>query len=486
MNSSNVDKYAPFGNSHGPMLTGNLAPVFEETTIDGQVVEGEIPADLNGVYLRNGPNPHFEPNGSHHVFDGDGMVHAAHFDRGKVTYKNKWVRTAGWLEENKVGHSLHGGIMSTRLGHDGASLKDTANTDIIGHAGHAVATWYLAGTPYHIDPISLDTIETGDYTFGPNEGISAHPKVDQFTGELMFFDYFHSQPHMAYGVVDASGKAIHQTLIELPGSRLPHDMAITENYSILHDLPLRNDEAAFRAGRHKIEFVASLPTRFGVIPRFGGADTIRWFEFSPCFVYHVINAWEEDDEIVMIACRYMPTIDKNGRIDEQTTAKNIAHLVMNARLWRYRMNVKTGETSEECLDPDNNVEFPGFNSSLTGRKTRWGYLVDHDPQTVRWTGIRKYDTDSGVCVGKWSDGHESSWYSEPWFAPADAQSSEDHGYVVTFLWNAATEEQQLHVFDALDISQGPIARIAIPTRIPYGFHACWMKADQIRSSAISS
>jgi len=473
---------APFGESHGPMLTGALAPVSEEFVLDDLTIEGELPTDLNGVYLRNGPNQRFEPNGTYHAFDGDGMLHAAHFDRGKVTYRNKWIRTDAWLEEDKVGKSLYTGIYSTRKGRDDRPLKDTANTDVIGHAGHAVACWYLAGVPYHVDPITLKTLDKGDYLFGPGKGFSAHPKVDEHTGELMFFDYYHSRPHMSYGVVDASGKAKHQTLIELPGARLPHDMAITENYSILHDLPVYNDEEAFRAGRHKIRFDASLPARFGVIPRYGDGNSIRWFEFSPCFLYHVVNAWEEGDEIVMVACRYMPARAADGSIDELRTARQIATLVMDARLWRYRMNLKTGEAIEECLDPDLNVEFPGFDASRSGRKTQWGYLVDHDPAILRWTGLRKFNTDTGACVGAWTDDRDACWYSEPWFAPADNQSREDHGYVVSFVWNDRTRKQQLQVFDAQDLSQGPIARVQIPHRVPSGFHACWMKPSQISSA----
>ncbi len=479
MNNPSVSPEEPFGESHGPMLTGNFAPIFEEYVLDDFAVEGEIPADLNGVYLRNGPNPRFEPNGMYHAFDGDGMLHAAHFDRGKVTYRNKWVRTDAWQEEDRAGRAEYWGIMSTLKGRSERPLKDTANTDVIGHAGHAVACWYLAGVPYHIDPITLETLGKGDYTFAPGNGLSAHPKVDEVTGELLFFDYFHEHPHMTYGVVDATGKATHQIPIELPGSRLPHDMGITENYSILHDLPVFNDEAAYRAGRHKIRFDASLPTRFGVIPRHGAADTIRWFEFSPCFLYHVVNAWEEGDEVVMVACRYMPVIDAGGRIDEVKTARRIATLGMDARLWRYRMNPKTGESQEECLDPDRNVEFPTYDSARTGRKTQWGYLVDHDPDILRWTGIRKYNTDSGECTGAWTDGHDDCWYSEPWFAPADNQRSEDHGYVVSFVWNDRSRQQQLQVFDALDLSQGPVARVHIPHRMPPGFHACWMKPNQI-------
>jgi len=474
------DPNAPFGHDHGAMITGTFAPIPDEETFDNLPVEGAIPVDLNGVYLRNGPNPRFEPKGAHHFFDGDGMIHAACFRDGKLTYRNRWVRTKGWLENDKKGEEGFWGVMNTVKGSAAKPMNDVANTDVIGHGGNAVATWYLAGTPYIIDPVTLETIRSApEYVSGPGKGMSAHSKVDEFTGELMFFDYFTEHPFMSYGVVNAEGKLVHHVPVELPGDRLPHDMGITENYSILHDLPVYHDEGALRAGRHKIRFNSSLRTRFGVIPRYGEPESIQWFEFSPCFLYHVVNCWEEGDEVVMIACRYMPARNDDGSIDEHRTAKMIATLVMDARLWRYRMNVKTGEAKEECLDPDRNVEFPGYNSALTGRHTRWGYFVDHDPKILRWTGIRKMNTDTGESVGEWSDSHEHCWYSEPWFAPADNPTSEDHGYVIVFVWNDESQSQQLQVFDALDINKGPVARIMMPERVPPGFHACWMKPQQI-------
>jgi carotenoid cleavage dioxygenase len=134
MKSPLVRPDAPFGESHGPMLVGNFAPITEELVLEDLLVEGEIPTDLNGVYLRNGPNQRFEPNGTHHVFDGDGMLHAAHFDRGKVTYRNKWIRTDAWLAEEHAQKCLYAGIMSTRKEREDLRLKDSANTDVIGHA----------------------------------------------------------------------------------------------------------------------------------------------------------------------------------------------------------------------------------------------------------------------------------------------------------------------------------------------------------------
>ena len=76
-----------------PALNGNNAPVHSEDVFDHMTVLGEVPKDLNGIYLRNGPNPFFAPDWRYHAYDGDGMLHAIQFQAGKVTYRNRWVRT---------------------------------------------------------------------------------------------------------------------------------------------------------------------------------------------------------------------------------------------------------------------------------------------------------------------------------------------------------------------------------------------------------
>lgn len=480
MNQPVKDPNAPFGHKYGPYIEGVFSPLSSESTFADLPVTGDIPRDLNGVYLRNGPNPRFEPKGEYHPFDGDGMLHSAHFENGSLVIRNKWVRTDAWKHEDSSGSAKYWGIRQTLKGREDKPLKDSANTDVIGHAGVAVATWYLAGIPYAVDPVSLETLgPLYNYVDKLDSGISSHCKVDEMSGELMYFDYGDEWPYMWYGVVDAQGQMTHRVPVELPGNRLPHDMAITEHYSILHDHPVFHDEAARAAGRHKVVFDSSMPTRLGVLPRKGSAESIRWFEFSGAFIYHVINAWEEGDDIVMVACRYKPARNKDGSFDDDTTAKMIARLVMDARLWRYRMNLKTGECSEECLDPDHNVEFPSFDTQKTGRHSQFAYLVDHHPVLFKWDGICKYNTDTGERLSSWTDNKEHCWYSEPWFAPADNQRDEDHGYVIVFMWNDETRTQELQVFDAKDLSVGPVARVHMPHRIPPGFHACWMKSNQI-------
>lgn len=478
------ENLAPFGEDYGPLLTGVFAPVFEEVVLtDLPLVKGSIPKNLNGVYLRAGPNARYEPNGRYHPFDGDGMVHAAHFDKGKLTYRNRWVQTDGFEEEARAGQSTHYGIRETLKGRADKRLKDTANTDLVGHRGRALALWYMSGDAYEIDPITLKTLGKSQAITQAGGKISAHAKVDEITEEMMFFDYGHEAPYMHYGVVGADGKLKHHVPIDLPGARLPHDMAVTEHYSVLHDLPLFQNPEAMALGRHKIEFYPDMHSRFGVIPRFGASDSIRWFNFSPCYLYHVVNAWEEGDWVVMVGCRYMPCLDAAGNIDAQRTAKDVAELAMHARLWVWKMNVKTGETLEHVLNDKLNAEFPTYNARLTGRKTRFGYLVDHSETTIlQWAGVRKFDLHTGADLGGWSDDSQHSWYSEPWFAEADQPTAEDDGYVITFQWNDALKRQTLDIFDAKNLATGPIAQLEMPVRLPTGFHACWIEKDRLQTN----
>ena len=475
------ENLAPFGEDHGPLLTGVYAPVAEELALkDLKLLKGAIPTNLNGVYLRAGPNARYAPNGRYHPFDGDGMVHAAHFENGHLTYRNRWVHTEGFVEEQQAGKSTHFGIRETLKGRPDKRLKDTANTDMVGHRGRALALWYMSGDAYEIDPITLETLGKSTAISHSGGKISAHAKVDEITEEMMFFDYGNDAPYMHYGVVGADGQLKHHVPIDLPGPRLPHDMAVTEHYSVLHDLPLFHDHEAMALGRHKIQFHPEMSSRFGVIARFGAAESIRWFNFTPCYLYHVVNAWEEGDWVVMVGCRYMPALDALGNIDAQRTAKDVAELVMHARLWVWKMNMKTGETAEHVLNTQHNAEFPSYNGRLTGRKTRFGYLVDHsETVTLQWAGVRKFDLETGADLGGWSDDAQHSWYSEPWFAEADAPQAEDDGYLISFQWNDALQRQTLDIFDARDLACGPVAQVELPQRLPAGFHACWIERDRL-------
>src|SRR5262249_30646455 len=92
---------------NNPFLQGNFGPVEEEVTADDLKGIGQLPAELDGMYSRNGPNPQFPPLGGYHWFEGDGMLHGVRIRDGKASYRNRWVRTAAWGVENKAGKALY-------------------------------------------------------------------------------------------------------------------------------------------------------------------------------------------------------------------------------------------------------------------------------------------------------------------------------------------------------------------------------------------
>ena len=112
-----------------PYLHGIYAPTVHETTAVELPVEGEIPGDLFGAYVRNGPNAVFEPTNPYHWFDGDGMLHAVHFRGGHASYRCRQVRTKGLADEVRRGRAIWPGVMGPfDFEAPRHYLKDTANT----------------------------------------------------------------------------------------------------------------------------------------------------------------------------------------------------------------------------------------------------------------------------------------------------------------------------------------------------------------------
>jgi len=466
-----------------PYLHGIHAPTIHETTAYDLPVAGELPPGLFGAYVRNGPNQLLPPANLYHWFDGDGMVHSVYFADGRAHYRSRLVRTSGLVAEMRAGEALWPGVMGpfdlVRGAEPGRYLKDTANTDLVWHDGNLLALWYLSGEPYRLDPLTLEPRGLADFGGVRSTPISAHPKVDERTGELIWFALAESEPpYMTYGVVDADGKLAHQIPVGIPGPRAPHDVTITERFSILHDFPFFQDPKVLREHGYRVaRFHRDLPSRFGVLPRRGGADEIRWFEFEPGYVLHMVNAWEEGDWIRMDGCfQPDPRIRRNP--EEGVLASMLGYLRIRSHLHRWEMNLATGETRETPLD-DLNVEFCLPDTARYGEKTRWSYH-QHIPSggtTVEFHALVKYDHEDGSCIRY--DYPEGWTASESPFAPAPGAAAEDDGWVVTVATDAASLRSECWVFDARAIERGPVARVALPARVPTGFHAKWLPGDRV-------
>ncbi len=456
-------------NALNPYLGGLYAPVREEISARNLAVIGEIPRTLRGAYFRNGPNPMAPPSGLHHWFDGDGMLHGVWFENGRARYANRYVRTADFEAEIE-GLDAMPGIFSPARVRDGRRTvyKDTANTDIVVHNGRLLALWYISGQPVAVDLRTLETIGVEDFGGKLPKNVSAHSKVDPETGELVFFDYALYEPKMFFGVISADNGLTHFEEVALPGPRLPHDMGLTRNYVILHDLPVVFTDSAICNRMWQIH-VAAQPTRFGVVPRKGGAPT--WFEFPACYIYHVINCWEEGDDVVMAACKMVP----NGYLPDPSAygpyAAMVTVLALRAQPFIWRMNMKTGKGTETQLD-DALSEFPVVNLDYTAKKSRWSYHVVMDDHVLqRFSALRKYDLATGRF--EQHDFAPGVYASEPAFAP-DGRG-EDDGFVVTFTADLAGNSEA-QIIDARDFAKPPVARVQLPQRVPAGFHGTWAKA----------
>jgi carotenoid cleavage dioxygenase len=471
-----------------PYLNGAWTPMTEEWDAEELDVEGSLPRDLDGVYLRNTENPVHQPLGKYHPFDGDGLLHAIRFRDGRAAYRNRFVRTEGFLAEDAAGRALWSGLaeMPPRSERPGwgaqGALKDSSSTDVVVHAGRALSSFYQCGALYQLDPETLQQFGPAQWHGAfPAEGVSAHAKVDATAGELLFFNYSKQAPYLHCGVVDAQNRLRHYRPVPLPGPRLPHDMAFTSRFMILNDFPLFWDAALLPKGLH-VARMHDLPSRFALVPRpgSGAGEAIRWFEAGPTYVLHFVNAWEDGDEVVLQGYRQRTPMPPPLAGAPKPYAMLMAYTDLHSlkpQLWRWRFNLRSGATREEPLE-EGVSEFGSYNHGYAMRPNRYVYSAIGEHGMFLFTGLRKHDLQTGV-VEDASFG-PGVYGSEAPFAPRSGAAAEDDGYLLTYITDLNRDCSECWVYAAQDLGAGPIARARLPARIPSGTHACWAPAAELR------
>ncbi|MFI8660403.1 carotenoid oxygenase family protein [Rhodococcus qingshengii] len=472
-----------------PYRTGPWQPQTTEFKADNlEVVFGEVPKDLDGVYLRNTENPLHPSMKAYHPFDGDGMIHIVGFRDGESFYRNRFVRTDGLAAEQNAGAALWAGLaespkLSRPEGGKGARtrMKDASSTDVVVHRGTALTSFYQCGDLYRLDPMSAETLgkESWNGKFPFEWGVSAHPKVDDKTGEMLFFNYSKEAPYMHYGVVDSANELVHYVDVPLPGPRLPHDMAFTENYAILNDCPLFWDPVLLEKGAHVANFHPDIPLRLGVIPRRGNTSDIKWFEADSTYVLHFVNAYEEGDEIVLDGFyQGDPEPSDNGMGNQWERAFRFLALDrMQTRLHRWRLNLVTGATREEQLS-DSITEFGMMNGNFAGEKYRYAYAASGKPSWFLFDGLVKHDLLTGneerFAFGDGVYGSETS------MAPRVGGTAEDDGYLITLTTDMNEDASFCLIFDAARVGDGPLCKLRLPERISSGTHSTWAPGAELR------
>lgn len=447
-------------------LKGNFGPVHEEVTLDSLKVVGSIPQELDGMYVRNGPNPLILPKGPYHWFEGDGMLHGVHLEGGKASYRNRFIQTEGYVKEKAAGKKLYTGLMEMpdmkEMMKGKNPYKNAGNTALVWHARKFLAL-YEAAKPHAITLPTLETEGLYDFAGKLRANFTAHPKVDPATGEMIGFAYS-NQPVAYFYQVNRDGTWKSTTTIKLDKSSMMHDFAVTPQYAIFFELPQTFDLTRAFTGKPPWHFEEKKPARFGVVSRAPDMEKkhpVKWFEAKPCYIFHTLNAYEMGDTVVVIACRY-PRFP--GSIDGASDAQE-----QPAVLYKYVFNMKTGTVSESPLD-DAPAEFPRINDSLAMQSTRYGYTGTGKGDF--FTGMHKYDLVSGgKQIHQFGAGR---FGGEAVFVARPGAQSEDDGWLLNFVYDKAENKSELIIIAAQDFTARPVARVLLPVRVPYGFHGAWV------------
>lgn len=433
-------------------LRGNFAPVFDERTEVNLEVEGSIPAELSGRFFRNGSNP--ESGFSPHWFLGNGMIHGIELKDGQAHwYKNRYIRTP--LFENPDGPRVDDqGNLDRKM--------SLANTHVIQHAGRILAL-EEGSFPFEISK-DLDTVGAHDFDGQLQTAMTAHPRICPETGELFFFGYGALPPYLTYHRVAPDGKLVQSEEIQVKGPTMMHDWNITRNHIIFMDLPMVFDLESAGAGGLPIRWSDDYGARLGVMPREGGNKDVTWYEIDPCYVFHPMNAYEEGDQIVIDSSRFEKLAF--GPDDGEGTP---------AKLHRWTIDTAKGSVSEQPLD-DRAGDFPRVHDRVTGLKHRYGYLAGTgatDGANALGATLIKYDLETGQS---WThDLGKGRQAGEPVLAASTApNSAEDDGWIMTFVYDQATDRSELLIADASHFDAPPVAKIKLPTRVPFGFHGSWL------------
>jgi carotenoid cleavage dioxygenase-like enzyme len=458
-----------------PFLTGNLFPIDREMDAVACPVVGELPQGLVGTFVRNGPNPMFEPVGRYHMFDGDGMLHAVTFGQGAPSYRNRWIRSRALEAEMHHGRALYHGLGELMefpdpdLVGDAGPIKNPANTHNVRHAGRYLALWE-GGPPTEVTA-DLDTVGEWDFAGRLRGGMTAHPRLDPRTGEMFFFAYSPLPPFLRYHVVDATGVLVHSIEIDVPAPVMMHDFVITEHHAVFLDSPIVFN-MAFDGGP-MVSWKPENGTRLGVLPRHGDAHEIRWFEVEAGHVQHFWNAWVEGDHIELSGSRLAHPefgMDTGGDLDHSSSDATAG------RPTRYRIDLAAGTAEWEQFD-DIGGDFCRFNDEFDGVRNRYDYMsafAGSEDAIGDFDAIVKYDSVTGART-MWRAG-EHGHVGEAVFAPDPSGAEEDDGWLVCAVFDAADDRSEVCVLDARDVAAGPVARVQIPQRMPFGFHANWFPA----------
>uniref|UniRef100_A0A7N0V706 Uncharacterized protein n=1 Tax=Kalanchoe fedtschenkoi TaxID=63787 RepID=A0A7N0V706_KALFE len=512
-----------------PPLQRNFAPTEEiEEPFIITDIDGQIPDDFTeGVYIRNGPNPLFGGfkttksimgQSNQLWIEGEGMLHALYLsknsgdERWTISYNNKYVESETFKLEKRRNKpsalpSIEGhpaAILSCywlNLLRFGKANKDISNTSVFELAGrfYAAAESHL---PQEIDILTLETLREYNVHGAWNRPFTSHPKKDPFTGELIICGFGVFKPYFELGVISADGKRlVHKVDLQYKRRVLCHDLGITQRYNVLLDCPLTIDVGRLARGGSFIKYEADEYARIGVMPRYGSTSSILWFDVEPNITFHILNCFEDGNEVVVRGCRARQSIIPGPEMGvdklewfsrgfehvDRTGGRNDGSGSLFTRCYEWRLNTETGDVKERNLTgTDFSMDMPMINEEFTGSRNSYGYTQVVDSAASSAAGMLKFgglaklyleepDTISeGMIKVEYHMFPENVFCSGAAFVPKRGGVEEDDGWIISFVHNEATDISQVYIVDAQSFLWEPVVKMSLPGRVPYGFHGSYM------------
>jgi len=447
-------------------------------------VEGELPADLDGIFFRVGPDPQYPkpPQYTHDIpFDGEGHLSMFRIRNGHVDFRSRYARTQRFEAQHAARRSLFG--MYRNPFTDDPSVKGlsrgTANTQIFFHHGRLLAM-KEDSPPVALDPLTLETVDNY-YTFGgglKGQTFTAHPKIDPATGELVAFGYeakgLASDDVFVFSA-DRAGKVNWSTWIKVPYVGMVHDFGVTQKHVLFYVNPLATNMQLLRAGGPHFAWDSTLPTYLGVMHRGGDGRDIRWFKGPGYMCTHTMGAWNEGEKIYW---------DMDGGDSNQFPFFPQLHerwdpVKAAGRVMRFTVNLANRRQRTYGIE---NL-YPGVSGALSRQDDRYhtvhyryGFLLSSD----RATGSRWAMFDQQTRTARfYSPGRDTS-LAEMCFVPRRTGAPEGDGYLIGVASRLPESgRSDLILVDTQHLEAGPVATVKMPYRIHGQIHGFWVPADEL-------
>ena len=446
-------------------------------------IEGEIPAALRGTLFRNIPAM-LDVNGQevHHPFDADGMICRITFADGQAHFKNRYVRTPGYCEEQEQGKITYRGVFGTEKSGGWTAnafdlrLKNVANTNVYYWGGKLMALWE-ASHPFSLNPGTLETEgpELLDGALDQGTPFAAHPMIElEENGQPARYVTFGirtlglATKLDIYELNSAAAVVQHQTHF-LPGFAFMHDFTITPDYCIFFQNPVSFNPLPYLLGLRGpaecMDFRKEDETKIWVISRHN-SDNVQEFKLKSGFVFHHANAFEAGDEVMIDSVAYRDFPSVNHQLSFK--AVNFDE-VPASQLWRYRLNLENKTAQRQQL-ASRCCDFPYVNPARIGRRHHWIYLAaTHQPEgNAPNQAILKINPDSQE-QDLWSAAPRG-FVGEPVFVARPNSQSEDDGWLVVVVYDAECDRSDIVILNAQNLGAGPIATLHLGHHLPYGLH----------------